>query len=106
MQRIVEEIQNILQSDYVVLFRSYVTPDGNQHNFKLGLEYPSGSGKYVFDDGTFEAIEPPPVPEIKKRVDAFAQKIPLRSDGPSFDTKAASDASGAAAPVPAGTDHK
>jgi hypothetical protein len=36
MQPIVEEIQNILQSDYVVTFRSYVPIDSEAHAFKLG----------------------------------------------------------------------
>lgn len=81
MTRIVEEIQNILQSDYVVTFRAYVPPDGNQHNFKLGLEYPSGSGKYVFDASTFEAIEPPPVPALQERLVKLNQKMPPSPDG-------------------------
>lgn len=81
MTRIVEEIQNVLQSDYVVTFRSFVPPDGNQYNFKLGLEYPSGSGKFVFDAGTFEAIEPPPIPALKDQVDKLNQKMRLPPDG-------------------------
>ncbi len=44
MQRVVEEIQNIIQSDYVVTFRSYLPVDGNEHVFKIGVVYPSGSG--------------------------------------------------------------
>lgn len=67
MQRIVEEIQNILQSDYVVTLRSDIKTDGLQHNIKLGVEYPSGSGKYVYDDSEFEAIQPPPVPQVKRQ---------------------------------------
>jgi Mg-chelatase subunit ChlD len=86
MQRIVEEIQNILQSDYVVVFRSYVPVDGERHNLKLGVEYPSGSGKYVFDDASFEAIQPPPVPELMEQMEKLSQKIPLLPDGnPFFD---------------------
>lgn len=81
MQRIVEEIQNILQSDYVVVFRSYVPVDGERHNLKLGVEYPSGSGKYVFDDASFEAIQPPPVPELMEQMEKLSQKIPLLPDG-------------------------
>jgi hypothetical protein len=86
MQRIVEEIQNILQSDYVVVFRSYVPVDGSKHNFKLGVEYPSGSGKYVYDEATFEAIEPPPIPALVEQQAKIAQRIPALPDGnPSFD---------------------
>lgn len=87
MQRIVEEIQNILQSDYVIVFRSYVPVDGERHNFKLGVEYPSGSGKYVYDDASFEAIQPPPVPELMEQMEKLSQKIPLLPDGnPYFDS--------------------
>lgn len=87
MQRIVEEIQNILQSDYVIVFRSYVPVDGERHNLKLGVEYPSGSGKYVYDDASFEAIQPPPVPELMEQMEKLSQKIPLLPDGnPYFDS--------------------
>jgi len=81
MQRIVEQIQNILQSDYVIVFRSYVPVDGARHNLKIGVEYPSGSGKYVYDDTSFEAIQPPPVPELVKRIRLLSQKIPALPDG-------------------------
>lgn len=81
MQRVVEEIQNILQSDYVLTFRSYVPVDGEKHNLKLGVEYPSGSGKYVYDDTEFEAIQPPPIPEIDNAISQMSQKIPALPDG-------------------------
>jgi hypothetical protein len=80
MQRVVEEIQNILQSDYVVTFRSYVPVDGEQHSIKVGVEYPSGSGKFSYDSGTFEAIEPPPVPAVKDALEMLNQKIPALPD--------------------------
>ena len=103
MQRIVEEIQNILQSDYVVVFRSYVPVDGAKHNFKLGVEYPSGSGKYVYDDGTFEAIEPPPIPTLLEQRGKLAQRIPALPDGnPWFDQPIMPTAPAVPAPVPAG----
>jgi hypothetical protein len=86
MQSIVEEIQNILQSDYVVVFRSYVPVDGAKHNFKLGVEYPSGSGKYVYDEAGFEAIEPPPIPALLEQQGKLTQKIPALPDGnPAFE---------------------
>jgi hypothetical protein len=86
MQRIVEEIQNILQSDYVVTFRSYVPVDGEQHAFKIGVEYPSGSGKFTYDSGNFEAIEPPPIPVIRDSIKAIDEKIPALPNGnPFFD---------------------
>lgn len=84
MQRVVEQIQNILQSDYVVTFRSYVPVDGVSHNIKLGIEYPSGSGKYVYDDATFEAIQPPPFPATMESIQRLDQKIPALPDGNPF----------------------
>lgn len=81
MQRIVEQVQNILQSDYVITFRSYVGVDGNRHNVKLGVEYPSGSGKYVYDDTSFEAIQAPPIPEVQQARALYEVKIPRLPDG-------------------------
>ncbi|GAB0147390.1 hypothetical protein McPS_01300 [Marichromatium sp. PS1] len=91
MQRIVEEIQNILQSDYVVTFRSYIPVDGESHSLKLGVEYPSGSGKYVYDDTSFEAIQPPPIPAIRSAITKFEQAIPKLPAGqtPYWDDPAA-----------------
>ena len=80
MQRIVEEIQNILQSDYVVTFRSYIPVDGEQHSFKVGVEYPTGSGKYYYDKGEFEAIEPPPIRPIESALQTLNQKIQALPD--------------------------
>lgn len=76
MQQIVEEIQNIIQSDYVVTFRAYVPVDGEAHALKLGIEYPSGSGKFTYDAGSFEAIEPPPVGGVVEKLGALTQALP------------------------------
>jgi Mg-chelatase subunit ChlD len=86
MQRIVEEIQNILQNDYVVTFRSYIDPDGESYAVKVGVEYPTGSGKFTYENARFEAIEPPPVPELKKLSDQFDKLLPKLSgdEGPYF----------------------
>jgi len=81
MQRVVEQVQNILQSDYVVTFRSYLPIDGENHIIKIGVEYPTGSGKYVYDDTRFEAIQPPPVPEVMNALQVLGQKIPALQDG-------------------------
>ena len=81
MQRILEEIQNILQSDYVVTLRAYIEPDGLKHNIKLGVEYPSGSGKYVYDDSEFEAIQPPPFPKVQEAINKLGEKIRKSPDG-------------------------
>lgn len=82
MQSVVEDIQNILQSDYVVTFRSYVPVDGEQHTFKVGVEYPSGSGKYAYETAKFEAVEPPPIPEIVSVRAQLDKRIPALANGP------------------------
>lgn len=95
MQRVVESIQNILQSDYVLTFRSYVPVDGNRHNLKIGVEYPSGSGKYVFDDASFEAIQPPPHPMVNEAIAKLTQRIPALDDqNPYWDQSSVPNAPG------------
>lgn len=90
MQRTVESIQNILQSDYVLTFRSYVPVDGAEHNFKLGVEYPSKSGKFTYQSSKFEAIEPPPVPALTSKIAALDQMMKKVPDGnPYFDAQPA-----------------
>lgn len=85
MTRVVEEIQYILKNDYVVTFRSYVPVDGEEHAFKVGIEYPSRSGKFVYDDGHFEALEPPPLAAIRAQIDRLDKAIPAVPDGnPNF----------------------
>jgi Mg-chelatase subunit ChlD len=90
MQTIVEDIQNILQSDYVLTFRSYIPPDGESHALKIGVEYPSGSGKFSYEGARFEAIEPPPVGGIKQQLERLSETIPAAPDGdPYFASPAA-----------------
>ena len=84
MQQIVEEIQNINQGDYVVTFRAYIPVDGEEHKLKLGVEYPSGSGKFVFDNAQFEAIEPPPVGGIVEKIQMLAGKMPAHPNADPF----------------------
>ena len=85
MTRVVEEIQYILKNDYVVTFRSYVPVDGEEHAFKVGIDYPSRSGKYVYDDGHFEALEPPPLDELKPLLGRLAKALPeLPDHNPNF----------------------
>jgi hypothetical protein len=81
MQRCVEDIQNILQNDYVVTFRAYVPVDGSNHNMKVGLEYPSRSGKMTYQSGEFEAIEPPPVERVLAMQNRVAQALRPLPDG-------------------------
>jgi Mg-chelatase subunit ChlD len=83
-QRIVEDIQNILQNDYVVTFRSHVDIDGEAHAFRIGLEYPSNTGKFMFQSGNFDAIEPPPIGQIHELVEMLNGKIPAPADGNPF----------------------
>lgn len=80
MQRTVENIQRILQSDYVVAVRSYLPVDGEEHAIKIGVEYPSGSGKMTYQSGRFEAIEPPPVDRIREEMAKYERLIPALPD--------------------------
>jgi hypothetical protein len=95
MQQTVEQIQNIIQSDYVVTFRSAVPVDGEEHAIKVGVEYPSGSGKFSYENAKMEAIEPPPAPAIMQLVQEMTAAMPPlpESGTPYFDKPAA--------PVPA-----
>ena len=104
MQGVVEQIQNIVQSDYVVTFRSYLPVDGEEHTFKLGVEYPSGSAKFSYENAKFEAIEPPPVPQIQQLIQQLNQTIPALPPGvasPYFDKTQGSAAPVGSAPFPA-----
>lgn len=73
MTRSVEDIQNILQSDYVLTFRAYLPVDGEAHIMKVGLEYPSRSGKFRYESSQFEALAPPTevvkIMEMQKKLD-------------------------------------
>jgi Mg-chelatase subunit ChlD len=88
MQPTVEQIQNILQSDYVLTFRSAIPVDGEEHAIKVGVEYPSGSGKFTYESTKMEAIEPPPAPAILNSIGELNKLIPPLAvgDTPYFDT--------------------
>ncbi|MGR8929177.1 MAG: vWA domain-containing protein [Gammaproteobacteria bacterium] len=90
MQRTVEDIQNIIQSDYVVTFRSAVPVDGEEHAVKLGVEYPSGSGKFSYQNTKMEAIEPPPVQSLMQMIQQLDAAFPPLPPGvtPYFDRPA------------------
>jgi hypothetical protein len=81
MQQVVERIQSILLGDYVVTFRSYLPVDGERHALKLGLEYPTGSGKFTYQSAHFEALEPPPVGSVKEQLQRLSKEIPALPDG-------------------------
>lgn len=74
--RNIEDIQNVMQSDYVLTFRAYVPVDGDKHNFKVGVEYPTGSGVMYYDTSTFETIEPPTFPKILEAQQKLDKVIP------------------------------
>ncbi len=81
MQKVVESIQNILQNDYVVTFRAYLPVDGETHQLKIGLEYPSRSGKMTYQGAEFEAIEPPPVQKVLEIQAKFNAALQALADG-------------------------
>jgi hypothetical protein len=74
--RSVEDIQNIMQSDYVLTFRSPIPVDGGRHNVKIGVEYPTGSGIMYYDTSMFETIEPPTFPRILEAQQKLDKAIP------------------------------
>ena len=74
--RSIEDIQNIMQSDYVLTFRAYIPVDGGRHNVKIGVEYPTGSGIMYYDASSFEAIEPPTFPRILEAQQKLDKAIP------------------------------
>jgi len=80
MQKVIEGIQNIQLSDYVVVLRSYVPVDGEEHPMKLGVEYPSRSGKMTYEATKFEALEAPPIPAVKEKLAVLNQLIPALPD--------------------------
>jgi Mg-chelatase subunit ChlD len=80
MQKVIEGIQNIQLSDYVVMIRSYVPVDGEEHPMKLGVEYPSRSGKMTYEASKFEALEAPPIPAVKEKLEALSKLIPALPD--------------------------
>ena len=83
MQQVVERIQSTLLGDYVVTFRSYIPVDGERHAFKLGVEFPTGSGRYTYQSGHFEALEPPPVKPVVDQIAELSKRlVPLEDQDP------------------------
>jgi hypothetical protein len=74
--RSIEDIQHVMQSDYVLTFRAYIPVDGGRHNVKVGVEYPTGSGIMYYDTSSFEAIEPPTFPRILEAQQKIDKLIP------------------------------
>ncbi|PIE72404.1 MAG: hypothetical protein CSA20_08030 [Deltaproteobacteria bacterium] len=80
MTRSVEDIQYILQNDYVITFRAYLPIDGEEHLLKVGIEYPSGSGKLRYETTSFETMEPPVFPKIMEAQKQLDQYLPMLPD--------------------------
>ncbi len=80
MTRSVENIQYILQSDYVISYRAYLPVDGKQHRVKVGIEYPSGSGKIRYETSLFETLEPPTFQKILQAQQKLDKALPLLND--------------------------
>lgn len=78
--RNIEDIQNIMQSDYVLTFRSYLPVDGEKHTVKIGVEYPTGSGIMYYDTSSFETLEPPTFPQIIEAQQKIDKAIPALKD--------------------------
>jgi len=76
LTRSIEDIQHVMQNDYVLTFRSYIPVDGGRHNVKVGVEYPTGSGVMYYDSSSFEAIEPPTFPRILEAQTRIDKAIP------------------------------
>jgi len=85
MQRVVEEVQNILLGDYVLTFRVYQEVDGEQHAFKVGIEYPSGSGKYTYASARYEALQPPQVEAIQAQIAELGKQIRAAEGGDPYE---------------------
>lgn len=80
MTRSVENIQYILQNDYVISFRAYLPIDGMEHRVKVGIEYPSGSGKIRYETSQFETLEPPTFQKILEAQSQLDQILPMLKD--------------------------
>ena len=65
-------------------FRSYVPVDGESHTFRVGIEYPSGSGSFLFSPGSFDAIDSPAVfnPALKEHYMGILEQYPALPQGP------------------------
>lgn len=100
MTRSVEDIQNVLQSDYVLTFRAYLPVDGESHSVKVGIEYPSGSGKVRYESSTFEAVAPPGFKAILEAQQALDAALPGLPDANPYMGNSFSPQVNVSAPAP------
>jgi hypothetical protein len=84
------------------MFRSYLPVDGESHALKIGIEYPSRSGKMTYQSAHFEAIEAPPVERILKEQAKLNEVLkPLPDANPYLGNPAAGAESAQKAVAPA-----
>lgn len=95
----VQAIHQINRADYVVTFRAYQEVDGAKHPLKIGISYPSNTGRFVYGDGEFEAIDSPAkyVPEARALFEQLQAMHPLLANNCPY----VGCATGTPAPVPA-----
>ena len=57
----------------------------------LVRQYPTGSGKYTYDNTKFEAVESPPLPQIEQKLSELSRAMPALPAGmePYFERQAA-----------------
>ncbi len=77
----IDQMMDVITSDYVLTFRAYAPMDGNNHPFKVALEYPSRSGKYWMDGAHYEAIDFPDIGGIGQAKNALNDVLEPVQDG-------------------------
>lgn len=84
ISRVMQDVHRINRSDYVVTFRAYVDVDGGSHPFRIGVEYPSGSGHLLYSSSSFEAIDSPAVfnPALRERYEQLLAAYPALTGTP------------------------
>jgi len=81
--------------------RSYVPVDGMTYPLKIGVEWPSRSGKMTYQGANFEAVEPPPVERILKELAKLQQVLKALPDGNPYLTNPGSGEQAQKAATPA-----
>ena len=82
----VDEVMDIVQSDYILTFRAYSPVNGQKYPFKIGIEYPSKSGKFRTDNAHYEAIRFPNIGNVNQAKKELAENLkPLEDSNPYLD---------------------
>ncbi|MGH1543102.1 MAG: vWA domain-containing protein [Arenicella sp.] len=96
MNSVVRNLQAIGKNDLLITFRSYIPVDGEDHAFKVGVEYPAGSGSINYGSGRFEAMESIPIPKVDIVKARLEKEIPMAEDNnPFYERNTASQQSNA-----------